>query len=205
MYLYGASGHAKVIADILESQGKQLTGIIDDNVAINELMGYPVFHKLGNPTPIIVSIGDNKDRRKVAENLLDFKFETAIHTSAVVSPQAAIGDGTVVMQCAIVQAASIIGRHCIVNTGASVDHDCVLGDYVHVSPHATLCGNVIVGEGTWIGAGTVVIPGIKIGKWSVVGAGSVVTKDIPDNVVAAGNPCKIIKYDSAKTNSCKLH
>ena len=52
---------------------------------------------------------------------------------------------------------------------------------------------VQVGEGTWIGAGTTITPGVKIGNWSVVGAGSVVTKNIPDNVLAVGNRCKVIK------------
>ena len=188
MYLYGASGHAKVIADILQSQGKQLTGMIDNNPAIDELMGFTVIHGLENPSPVIVSIGDNQTRRKVVEKLQDVEFETAIHTSAIVSPHVAIGEGSVVMQGAIIQSSVVAGKHCIINTGASVDHDCKMGDYVHISPHATLCGNVTVGEGTWIGAGTTVIQGIKIGKWSVVGAGSVVTKDIPDNVVAVGNP-----------------
>ena len=193
MYLYGASGHAKVIVDILQSNGKQITGMIDDNPAINELVGYPVYHELENPTPVIVSIGDNRIRRKVVEKLQDAEFETAVHTSAIVSPKSEIGEGTVVMQGAIIQSSVVAGKHCIINTGASVDHDCVLGDYVHISPHATLCGNATVGEGTWIGAGAVVIPGIKIGKWSVVGAGSVVIKDIPDNVVVVGNPARIIR------------
>ena len=97
------------------------------------------------------------------------------------------------MQGAIIQSYACIGKHCIINTGASVDHDCVIEDYVHVSPHCTLCGNVSIGEGTWIGAGSVIIPGVKVGKWSVIGAGSVVIKDIPDNVVAVGYRCRIIK------------
>jgi len=191
MYLYGASGHAKVIVDIIQSQGKQLTGMIDDNPAINELMGYPVYHQLENPSPIIVSIGDNKIRRKVVGKLQKVEFETAVHPSAILSPQAVIGEGSVVMQGAIIQSNVVIGKHCIINTGASVDHDCKIEDFVHISPHATLCGNVTLGEGAWIGAGAVVIPGIKIGKWAIVGAGSVVTKDIPDNVVVVGNPARI--------------
>ena len=193
MYLYGASGHAKVIVDILQSNGKQITGMIDDNPAINELVGYPVYHELENPTPVIVSIGDNRIRRKVVEKLQDAEFETAVHTSAIVSPQSEIGEGTVVMQGAIIQSGVVVEKHCIINTGASVDHDCKIADFVHISPHATLCGNVRVGEGTWIGAGTTVIQGVTIGKWCVVGAGSVVTKDIPDNVLAVGNRCKVIK------------
>ncbi len=53
--------------------------------------------------------------------------------------------------------------------------------------------DVYIGENTWIGAGAVIVPGVRIGKNVVIGGGSVVTKDIPDNVIAAGNPCKVIR------------
>jgi len=52
---------------------------------------------------------------------------------------------------------------------------------------------IIVGNNVWFGGNVVVLPGITIGNNSVIGAGSVVTKDIPDNVVAVGNPCKVVK------------
>ena len=52
---------------------------------------------------------------------------------------------------------------------------------------------VNIGDNAWIGGCSVILPGISIGKNSIVGAGGIVTKDIPDNVVAGGNPCKIIK------------
>ncbi|MCP1300773.1 sugar O-acetyltransferase [Chryseobacterium sp. S0630] len=50
-----------------------------------------------------------------------------------------------------------------------------------------------VGDNVWLGGNVVVLPGVSIGNNSVIGAGSVVTKDIPDNVVAVGNPCKVVK------------
>ena len=193
MYLYGASGHAKVIIDILEASGVQVEGLIDDNPNIDQLQGYPVRHTFTGESPFIISIGNNKIRKQVAERL-QTSYGKAIHSSAILSPTAKIGDGTVVMQGAIIQADAKIGKHCIINTGASVDHECVIGDYVHVSPHATLCGNVHVGEGSWIGAGTTVIPNLSIGKWCVIGAGSVITENIPDHVLAFGNPCRIIRY-----------
>ena len=56
--------------------------------------------------------------------------------------------------------------------------------------------NVYIGENVWIGANVVIVPGIKIGNNSVIGAGSVVVKDIPDNVVAVGNPCKVLRQIS---------
>lgn len=192
MYLYGASGHAKVVIDILEANQIRIEGLIDDNPEVNELLGYPVFHQRNDLSPLIISIGNNQIRRKIAEKL-DVEFGTAIHPSAVVSSKATVAVGTVVMQGAIIQSCAQIGKHCIINTGASVDHECIIGDYVHISPHATLCGNVHVGEGSWVAAGSVVLPGVKIGKWSVIGAGSVVAKDIPDRVLAVGNRCKVLK------------
>ena len=192
MYLYGAGGHAKVILDILEAQGYEVTGVVDDNPALTEFMGKPVLHGVKEVSPVIISIGINGTRRKVVEKLNPTTvYGTAIHPIAIVSPHATIEEGTVVMQGAIVQTGTQIGKHCIINTGASVDHDCVLENFVHISPHATLCGDVKVGEGTWIGAGAVVIQGIRIGKNCVIGAGSVVCKDVPDGVKAYGNPCKI--------------
>ena len=53
--------------------------------------------------------------------------------------------------------------------------------------------DVHIGENTWIGAGAVIVPGVHIGKNTVIGAGSVVTKDIPDGVIAVGNPCRILR------------
>lgn len=194
MYLYGASGHAKVIIDILTAQKISVDGLIDDNESIDELLGYPVFHKAIGLSPLIISIGQNSIRKEIA-NRLNVDFGMAIHPSAIISEYATMKEGTVVMQGAIIQSCTKIGRHCIINTGTSVDHDCQIDDFVHLSPHVTLCGGVSVGEGTWVGAGTVVIPGVKIGKWSVIGAGSVVVNDIPDSVIAVGNKCKIIKIN----------
>ena len=58
--------------------------------------------------------------------------------------------------------------------------------------------DVHIGENTWIGAGVIIVPGVCIGKNAVIGAGSVVTKDIPDNVIAVGNPCRILREVSAR-------
>jgi len=192
MNLYGASGHAKVIIDILENQKKKIEFVYDDNENINELLGFPVLHTHDIESPIIISIGNNLIRKRIA-NVLKVDFGTAIHTSCLISSYSTIDAGSVIMHGAIVQSGVKIGKHCIVNTAATVDHDCILEDFVHISPNATLCGNVYVGEGTQIGAGSVVIPGIKIGKWCVIAAGSVVTKNLPDKVLAAGNRCEIIK------------
>lgn len=199
-FLYGAGGHAKVILDILRARNVAVDFVCDDNPALTEFCGLPVARTCAVPAgaTAIVSIGRNETRRKIADALRGnvAAFATAVHPSAVVSPESEIGAGTVVMPGALVNAGTRVGEHCIVNTGASVDHDCRVGDFAHISPHATLCGNVSVGEGSWIGAGTVVIQGVSIGKNCLIGAGSVVSKDIPDNSFACGNRCKILKTNN---------
>lgn len=53
--------------------------------------------------------------------------------------------------------------------------------------------DITIGDNVWIGGNTCIMPGVKIGKNVVIGAGSVVTKDIPDDVIAFGNPCKVVR------------
>lgn len=190
MYLYGASGHAKVIIDMMNASGIKIDAMFDDDKDINELMSIPVHHHWNGEVPVVVSIGNNETRKQIAEKL-NCEFATIIHPSSIISPNVLIDHGTVVMQGSIIQSGARIGKHCIINTGASIDHECIIEDYAHISPQATLCGNVHIGEGAWIGAGAVVIPGVKIGKWSTIGAGSVVVSDIQDGAVAYGNPCRI--------------
>ncbi len=191
--LYGASGHCKVIIEICEAIGLKIDYIVDDNPDINELYEYKVKRNTGKYDSAIISIGSSEIRKNIVETIEVGEYPILIHPSAIVSKRAIIENGTVIMQGAIIQSSAKIGKHCIVNTGSSVEHDVVLGDYVHVAPHAIVAGGVTVGSGTWIGAGTVIKQGIKIGNNCMIGAGSVVVDDIPDNVVAYGNKCRVIR------------
>lgn len=201
MIIYGASGHAKVVEDIIERCGGTVSYFIDDNPALCELHGIPVKRcSAAFSEPLIIAIGDNHTRRKIADRL-KAEYGTAIHPSSVMAARSVLGAGTVVMAGAVVQTDAEIGRHCIVNTGVSVDHDCRIADFVHLSPQVTLCGNVHVGEGAWIGAGSTVIQGVRIGRWSVVGAGTVVTEDVPDYALVIGNRQQTVKENYYK----KIH
>ena len=196
-YLFGASGHGMVIKDILNANGVNVEAFVDDNPNINECYGRPVLHDATGLSPMIVSIGINKVRKMVVEKLVaanrNIEFATAIHPSAIVSPAAKIGTGAVVMAGTVINAEANIGKHCIVNTGASIDHECIVEDYCHIAPGVNISGASHIGEGTWVGVGTCVIQGINIGKNCFIGAGSVVVKDIPDNTIAYGNPCRVVR------------
>lgn len=199
IYLYGAGGHAKVIADIFERCGITIGGFFDQDTS-KQIWNYSGFSFPGPfnflEDALIISIGDNTIRKKIAQTH-DVKYVTAIHPGSIISFHSSIGDGCAIMGGGLINADAIIGNHCIMNSNASIDHDCVIGNFVHISPNATLCGGVTVGDGVHIGAGAIILPGKKIGANTIIGAGSVVNVDICEGVVAVGNPVRIIKeiYD----------
>lgn len=203
LYLFGAGGHAKVIADMAEGQDLPLAGAFDKNLLRATLLEKYSVHigvdavELVDSDQFIVAVGNNEYRKRIAEQeLVGKRFATIRDKTAVVSKYAEIEEGTVVMPGATINVDAQVGRHCIINTNASIDHDCVIEDYVHLSPNVALAGNVIVGEGTHVGIGACVIQGVKIGKWCTIGAGAVVIRDIPDGATVVGNPAKIIKVKS---------
>jgi sugar O-acyltransferase (sialic acid O-acetyltransferase NeuD family) len=193
LYLYGASGHGKVIAEIAEEIDFEIQAFIDADETKISILNYEIVHHIPDVSYLIISIGNNNIRKKIAEENSELTYPILIHPSANISKRSTIKDGTVVMAGVSVNADVSIGKHCIINTNASIDHDCIIKDFVHISPNAALAGNVEVGEGTHIGIGACIIQGIKIGKWCTIGAGTVIIKDVSDGATVVGNPGRIIK------------
>lgn len=197
LFLYGASGHGKVVAEIVILNNLQIEAFIDADLSKNKLLNYPVLHQLPDDSEnLFISIGNNKARKNISTKFQQKTFPTFIHPNASFSKRSSIDKGTVIMAGATINCDVRIGKHCIINTNASVDHDCILEDFVHISPNAAIAGEVKIGEGSHIGIGVSVIPGIKIGKWCTIGAGSVIIKDVPDGATVVGNPGRIIKFNS---------
>ena len=201
--IYGASGHAKVIIDIIEQTGiHNIIGLVDDTGASDSLMGYPVAKDIRTYLEQgtrrgLVAIGDNWNRSRIVGKIIDkcseFKFITVLHPSIRKARGVEIGDGSVVMAGCNINSCTRIGSHCIINTGANIDHDCTIYDYASIAPGATLGGNVVVGEYSAVGLGASVIQKVEIGSNTVIGAGSVVVNNIPAKCVSFGNPCKFIR------------
>ena len=196
-YIFGASGHGKVVADCLRSNNQLIAGIFDDAPKPTHWNEIPIvlaseIENQPNHFLTLLAIGNNATRKAIALRYSNLEFGITIHKTAKVVDTVSVGEGTVIFAQAIVNADAIIGKHVIINTGAIVEHDCVMEDYVHLSPNAVLTGNVRVGEGTHIGASAVVIPGVTIGKWCTIGAGSVVIRNVPDGVTVVGNPGRIV-------------
>ncbi|MCM4157099.1 acetyltransferase [Gramella sp. AN32] len=200
MIVYGASGHGKVIIDILKVLDLKIDQILDDNPEIKCLQNYTVAQNLDESlkhSEVVIAIGNNMIRKNIAAKNLKF-CAALIHPRAMVSDSANLGKGTVVMANSVINACTKVGNHCIINTGSIIEHDVHIADFAHISPGAIITGNVEIGAGTHIGAGASIIPGIKIGKWAIIGAGAVIIDEVPDYAVVVGNPGKIIKFNKIK-------
>lgn len=192
LYIYGASGHGLVIADIAKDNGFENISFIDDGD--NDFLCFEEIKKNIN-TPIIIAIGDNKVRKKLYEKVKKegFSVTTLIHSSSVISSSVCIDEGTVVMPNVVINANAIIGKAVILNSSSVIEHECVIEDFVHISPNVALAGNVKIKKLTHIGIGSNVIQGIIIGNNTIIGTGSIVVKNIGDFKKAYGNPCREIE------------
>ena len=204
----GASGHAKVIIDIVEREGKyEVLGLIDSyKEKGRKTFGYAI---LGTEKLIpqliekenlyggILAIGDNYIRQelfyKIKEIQPDFKYVNAIHPHAVIGAKVKIGKGVVIMPGVIVNTQSKIDDFCILNTKSTLDHECKMKKFSSLGPGTNVGGNVKIGECTAISLGAKVIENIDIGKHSVVGAGSLVIRNVGDFKIAFGIPAKEVR------------
>jgi sugar O-acyltransferase (sialic acid O-acetyltransferase NeuD family) len=205
--LVGGGGHCKSVLDslLVLDQFSEI-GIIDKKNIGKDLLGIPVIggdddlaqlyydgYKYAFVT--VGSIGNPEIRRRLFNKLneIGFTVPNIIDPSAVVSHHLNMETGIFVGKNAVINAGSTIHKGVIINTGATIEHDCCVGEFVHIAPGSVLSGGVQIGKNTHIGANCVIKQQIKIGSDSIVGMGSVVLKDIEDNIIAYGNPCRGVR------------
>lgn len=209
LLIFGAGGHAKVVAETAIATGCYSSiAFVDDRCVkpgdLPPVLGWPVigplaqgFHgsTINQFRNAIVAIGDAEIRLYWLQQALGARYRVPalIHPTAWVSPSAELGYGAVVFSHVTVQAQAVIGSGVILNTGCSVDHDVLLAAGVHVCPGARLAGEVRVGERSFIGIGASVIQRIHIGADVTVGAGAAVVDDVPVGVTAVGVPARVIR------------
>jgi sugar O-acyltransferase (sialic acid O-acetyltransferase NeuD family) len=204
LVIVGSGGHARVILDAALSAGWTAAGFIDDIRKPGEdVNGVAV---LGNDALLsnelflashvfIVAVGNNDKRTEISTRIArnGGTLATVIHASAIVSPTATIGTGTVLLARTVINANANVGNFCIVNTGAIIEHDVILEDSVQICPAVALAGAVRCEQSAFLGTGAVAIPNVVIGIRAIVGAGAVVTKNVPSHHVVVGNPAAAIR------------
>jgi len=205
--IWGASGHAKVIASILEMNSSyELVGFLDD---VNpERKGQTFCGKiiLGGREQMLslrekkvkhiaLGVGSCSARNELGNFLVDHAYSplTVCHPTSSVASNVEIGQGAVILAGAIIDPACRIGNYCIINNNSVICHDTVIQDAVHICPGVHVAGQVTIGLASWIGIGSCISDHVSIGARSYIGAGSVVVKDIPGGVLAYGNPARVIR------------
>ena len=206
--LIGGGNQAHYTIDIIEKEGKyNIVGIIDSIHDIgSDRFGYKVIGRQENLPKLIkeyeiyggvISIGDNWSRNNVFLQISslapDFKFVNAIHPSVVIGNNVTLGIGIVAMAGCIFNPKSIIGNFTFFATGAQIEHDCIISDFASISAGSITGGYVKLGKHSSLTLGVTVLDRLEIGENTVVGAGSLVIKSLPDNILAYGNPAKIIR------------
>ena len=204
IFVFGAGGHAKVVIDAIERDGRYVIAWVCDDAVDKHgthVMRYEIVRgrddllaRKAETGAGVVAIGDNGDRMKIASWLVErgCRLAAVVHPAATVGRDVEIGEGTVVMAGCVINSSARVGRNVIVNTGATIDHDCEIADGVHIGPGSHLCGHVAIGSATLIGAGTTIVPSVRVGAFALIGAGSTVLADVADRERARGRPCHAI-------------
>lgn len=207
LVILGTGGNCLDILDAVQALNRHshefdVLGFLDDNPAIHhQLFGGCTVH---GPLSLASRFGDAffvngigstrsyPDKPKItrALEIEPERFATVVHPSAVLSPLATVGKGTVILANTTVCANARIGHHGMILPNCVISHDCCLDDYAIMASGAVLCGNVTLEKSCYIGAGSVILEGITVGSGSLVGAGSVVTRDVPPDTVVMGNPAR---------------
>ncbi|MHC4193179.1 MAG: acetyltransferase [Planctomycetota bacterium] len=205
LLILGTGLFAPEMADMIsEIEGLHVAGFVenmDRQQCDRSLDSLPVYwvddiDELSKDHQAVCSLGTTK-RKKFVEQVEshNMRFATPVHPSARVSSKSTLGDGTFIAPGVIIAANTRLARQVRVNRGVLIGHDTTIGDYVTIQPGANIAGVCTIGQRAYIGMGAIIIDRISIGSNSVIGAGSVVIKDVPDRVMVAGVPAKIIKED----------
>ena len=212
--IIGGRGNGTVITSTIEDckkvgQNIECVGFLNDNeTTIND---YPVLGGIGNldweklPKDyyFIYAMSNIKqayERYKFLQklNIPIERFCNVIHPTAVVSNQAKLGRGVVLMPFTLVSPNAIIGNHSQMYAQSFIGHDSELKEMIFVANNASIGGRIIVHNGVHIGSNSTILERLVIGEFSIIGLASNVLTNVSDFDVFVGNPAKRIKNLNSK-------
>ena len=200
LYIYGAGGHAKVVAATARLCGYIIKGFCEDSSdnEEEEFFGSKLvpFENIPDGANVFIAFGNNKIRLEKGRALQKkFHIPTIIHPSAQIAKEAKLGAGTYIGALTNIDPDCTIGNFCIINKQVNISHDSLIADGVHVCAGSIIAGHGEIGMRTFIGIGSRIIENLKIGNDVILGAGSVVIRSIPSSVTAVGSPARTIKIN----------
>lgn len=210
--IFGASGLGREILETvieineIENRYEQVI-FVDDNPELDAVQEVKVYNindayiTFKDDLILTLAVGEPATRRKIINrvNEMGIPFVTIIHPGVRIPKSTKIGRGCYVGPNSFVSCNVILGDFVLLQPNVNVGHDGVLADNVIVSGLTVLAGNVHIGEDTFVGMSCTVVQGCRIGEHSIVGMGSIVHRDIPDYVIAMGNPARAMKKNEKQS------
>ena len=177
---------------------------VDDGCHAAEINGAPVLTfesylcQRQSDDAFVIATGEAVFRKQLWEKLAaqDIALETLVSPEIYLDEFDSLQPGCVLTEGTILGGNNTFGVCSYVNLGCMIGHNSALGAFSTLSPGCIVSGNVAIGDSTYVGTGTVIRDDVTIGKNCIVGMGSLVTKDIPDNVVAYGSPCRVVRENT---------
>lgn len=196
--IFGAGGHARVIASLL---GDDVMFVVRAPEAPDQISQDAFFASVDEwrDRDVYLGIGDNAIRDELWNDLqaVGITPTTIVSPRATVDRTARLGAGVMLSHGAVVCANAVIEDNVIVNTMASVDHDCRVGQGTHLTTAVHLGGGVRLGAMNFLGMGVIVTPGVTLGDATTVMAGAVVVRDFDGHGVLGGSPARPLRQDGA--------
>ena len=190
LLIIGSGGHCLSCINIIERENKfKIVGLVD-KIKTNKKIKYKI---IGNDSELeklkkkskyaFIALGQiksSKVRRNIYKNLqkLNFSIPKIISKNSVVSNDAKILDGSIIMNMSHVNANVKIGKNCIINSYCNIEHDVEIKDFVHISTGVIINGGCKIGSDTFIGSGAIIHNNINIGKNCIIGAGKIISKNL---------------------------
>ncbi len=212
LYVYCAGGFGKEVMDVARRVNARdghwdEIYFIDDSVAESERYGASVLRfdqvvQSGGvaDAQFVIANGEPEVRRKIVAKLdgQNANLGRVIDINSVVVGSACLEPGVVVTPLCSISSDAYVGRNVCVNTMSIIGHDVRVEMNAVISSKVNLGGACVVGQGSYIGMGAMIKEGVRIGANSIVGMGSVVYNDVPDNMIALGNPARVMRPNTDK-------
>lgn len=207
----GAGGLGREVLELARCINERKTTwdkmiFINNGEASDDINGISVYsletaiEEFGEELQAVIGIGEPAIREKVFGQLKEnrVKLATLIHPDVRIPDTTAIGQGVVINMANFISCNVTVHDNVYIQPHASVGHDCILEEGCVISVLCNISGTVHVGRYTYVGSSSCVRESITIGDHSIIGMFSAVHKNIPDEVIAYGNPAKPVKKNENK-------
>jgi len=207
-FIYCAGGFGREVMDVARrmnadsGEGNEGTIFIDDSMmdginfydtqSFQFSSALALYGQAALNNRIVIANGEPSNRRLIFNRIQGYKLTLGqvIDPTVIVSNTALLAEGVIIAPFASVASNAQVATNVAINTKAIIGHDVFIGDHSVISSLVNLGGAATIGQETYIGMGAQIKEGVKIGDNVIIGMGSVVYNDIPDGVIALGNPAR---------------